>query len=183
MKKTAMKKIGILGLLLMASSAISVPTQAQSETPDFSQGETLNFSMSTIDSNGICGVGYPINDEITLEFRVNSENLYIDIVLQNLPGDMVNAGLDKDNVPITLIINDSYTSTADQGVYQAGFTYRAVANWSDVTEGYAAFDATKDMEKFEVQIDGKSFGPASVAPVGFGYNYLLDCLERNGFEF
>ena len=78
----------------------------------------------------VCGASYRLGDNRSLDFRINAQNGNVDIAVQNLPADFVNARRDRENIPITIIFNNDFRTTADVGVVRAGFNYRAMAYWT-----------------------------------------------------
>lgn len=144
------------------------------------QPNQLNVNVDMIMDRTVCGASYRLGDRRSLDFRINSQNGNVDIAVQNLPAEVVNAGRDRENVPITLIINGDFRTTADVGVFQAGFTYRAVAYWTNNDDGIDVLERLSNIQTLEVEIDGVSYGTATSQPSpDIGYLYITNCLEQN----
>lgn len=146
------------------------------------QTTELEVNVDMISSDGVCGAVYHLGDNKKLELTINSENFNVALAVHNLPSDLVNAGLDKPNVPVTLVFDGGDRTTADVGIYRAGFTYKALAYWDDNQQGLAALDKLSGMSTVAVELDGQSYGPATQKPKGIGYQYIVNCLESNGVD-
>lgn len=141
----------------------------------------MNVNVGVInDGRGVCGVSFPFDGNKKLEITMRSSDGNVAMAINNMPADVVKAGLDKENVPITLQFDDSLTTTADVGNFRAGFYYKAQAYWTDKSKGAAAVAALKDAENITVKLDGKTYGPISTQLKGFAYNMMRDCVEKNG---
>jgi len=160
--------------LLVTGLALSGTATAQ---------EKVNINVGIINADGVCGVQYPLGEgNMKLELTVRASDLNAALAVQNVPGEIVNANIDKENVPVTLTFDGSDTSTADVGVYQAGFHYRVAAYWSDNQVALGTLDKLAEAQTIAVSFDGYSYGPVALEPVGFGYNYILNCLRDNGLD-
>ena len=166
-----------------ATIAAALLGTGSTHIPASAQAQKVDINVDLIMDGKVCGASYRLGDNRKLQFRINAENFNVDMVVQNLPADLVNAGVDKENVPITVILNDSWRTTADRGIYRAGFTYRAMAYWTDNAEGLAMLDRLANVETIAVEFDGQSFGPATSQPSpDIGYLYITNCLKRNGVD-
>ncbi len=164
-----MKKLTITALAVLAAT-----------TPAVSQPTQLDINVDMIASDGVCGAVYYLEDNKKLELTINSSNFNVALAVHNLAPEIVQAGLDKENVPVTLIFDGDERTTADVGIYRAGFTYKAMAYWEDNNLGLAALDRLSSMDTVSVELDGQSYGPATQKPAGIGYQYIVNCLESNG---
>ncbi|MEO1045930.1 MAG: hypothetical protein AAFX04_10860 [Pseudomonadota bacterium] len=152
-------------------------------TSGTAQPTQLDITVGLISNNKVCGASYRLGDNKKLEFLINAENFNVSIMVQNLPPEIVEKGLDKDNVPITVIVNDSYRTTADTGVYRAGFTYRAMAYWEDNDKGIEMLGQLADVKTLSVEFDGQKYGPANSRPsADFGYQLIVQCLRDKGVD-
>jgi hypothetical protein len=147
-------------------------------TPANAQRQRLDINVDLIQGDSVCGASYRLGDNRKLDFRINAESGFVDIAVRNLPEEVVNAGLDRDNVPITVIFNGDHRMTTDIGGFQAGFTYRAQGYWNDEDTGIEAIARLQNIETVSVEIDGESYGTATSEPgPDLGYNYIISCLE------
>ena len=162
------------------SSALFVGLAATAQA--LGQPTQLDINVDIISSDGVCGAVYYLEDNKKLELTINASNFNVALAVHNLPAEIVNAGLNKENVPVTLIYNGSERTTADVGIYRAGFTYKAMAYWEDNNLGLAALDQLETMETISVEFDGQTYGPATQKPAGIGYQFILNCLESNGID-
>ncbi|NBC88038.1 MAG: hypothetical protein GVX90_00810 [Alphaproteobacteria bacterium] len=175
MARTAL--IAISAAALAAAGAITAIPAATA------QAQKVDINVDLIMNGAVCGASYRLGDGRKLDFRINSENFNVDIAVQNLPADVVNAGADKENVPITIVVNDDWRTTADRGIYRAGITYRAMAYWTDNAKGLEMLDRLADVDTISVELDGQKYGPATSKPSpDFGFLYIRNCLRKNGVE-
>jgi len=164
-----MNRLTSVALLLMAAAA-----QASAQPTE------LEINVDMIASDGVCGAVYYLEDNKKLELTINASNFNVALAVHNLPPEIVNAGLNKENVPVTLIFDGDERTTANVGIYRAGFTYKAMAYWEDNNLGLAALDRLASMDRVSVELDGQAYGPATQKPAGIGYQYIVNCLESNG---
>lgn len=164
-----MNRLTSAALLLMAAAA-----QASAQPTE------LEINVDMIASDGVCGAVYYLEDNKKLELTINSSNFNVALAVHNLAPEIVNAGLNKENVPVTLIFDGDERTTADVGIYRAGFTYKVMAYWEDNNLGLAALDRLASMDTVSVELDGQAYGPATQKPSGIGYQYIVNCLESNG---
>jgi len=146
------------------------------------QPQQLNITVDMITDGNVCGAVYHLEDNKRLELTINAENFNVALAVHNLAPEIVNAGLDKENVPVTLVFDGNDRSTADVGIYRAGFTYKAMAYWEDNDQGLAALDRLSNMDTISVELDGQSYGPATQSPAGIGYQYIVNCLKSHGID-
>ena len=152
---------------------------ACSIAPAHAQREKIAINVDLIQGGQVCGASYRLGDNRSLDIRINAENGNVDIAVQNLPAEIVNAGRDRENVPITLIFNGSYRTTTDVGAFIAGFTYRAQGYWENNDDGFDAIARLIEVETLSVEIDGVSYGTATSEPgPDLGYNYIINCLDQ-----
>ncbi len=166
----------------MRLSSICIASLCLAVGPAMRQPQQLDITVDMIVDGNICGAVYHLEDNKRLELTINAENYNVALAVHNLPSEIVNAGLDKDNVPVTLIFDGSERTTADVGMYRAGFTYKAMAYWEDNNQGLAALDRLSSMDTVSVELDGQSYGPATQSPAGIGYQYIVNCLESHGVD-
>ncbi|MEM1132549.1 MAG: hypothetical protein AAGH53_06415 [Pseudomonadota bacterium] len=167
-----------IALLSGALALTVIPTSTSMAQPT-----QLDITVNPISDDRVCGASYQLGGNKKLEFLINAENFNVSIMVQNLPAEIVEKGLEKKNVPITVIVNDSYRTTADTGVYRAGFTYRAMAYWDDNDQGIQMLGQLADVKTLSVEFDGQKYGPANSKPsADFGYELIVNCLRNKGVD-
>lgn len=170
-------------LFAISAAALAAAGSGTAASPATAQAQKLDINVDLIMNGSVCGASYRLGDGRKLDFRINAENFNVDMAVQNLPADVVNAGVDKENVPITIVVNDDWRTTADRGIYRAGFTYRAMAYWTDNAKGLEMLDRLADVETISVELDGQSYGPATSKPSrDIGFLYIRNCLRKNGVD-
>ncbi|HMP46688.1 MAG TPA: hypothetical protein PKD99_16430, partial [Sphingopyxis sp.] len=73
--------------------------------PATAQKMDLTINVQTHNKNGICFLYFPLG-EMELAISVKASNNNINVGVDDLPADVVEAGLDKENVPITLVLGN-----------------------------------------------------------------------------
>lgn len=148
--------------------------------------ETINMTINvqTQNKNGICFLYFP-NGETQLAISVKAANGNVNVGVDNLPGDLVNANIDKEHVPITLELGNGKTVKTDDGYYDAGFEYSVSGYWKEKPNGAALLSYLKGGKTITAKFDGHSYGPyeiqQSTGPVkDYAYTWLKNCVTENG---
>ena len=170
--------IGLMGFISQAAGdTIDV-------APDsLKNAETLKSNVEMIDHYGVCGAVYPLGDGKRLELTIRASDKNVALAVHNLPPEMVNAGLYKENVPVTLVFDDRAETTADMGMYRGRLTHRIVAYWDDRRRGLKALRQLKGVRSIKVVIENRLFGPATPSQPSRGWQFIHDCLARHGVDF
>ncbi|HMO75382.1 MAG TPA: hypothetical protein PKD48_08565 [Sphingopyxis sp.] len=152
--------------------------------PATAQKMDLTINVQTHNKNGICFLYFPLG-EMELAISVKASNNNINVGVDDLPADVVEAGLDKENVPITLVLGNGKSVTTDGGAYRAGFQYRVSGYWEKTGDGAAILSYLKGGKEITAKVDGQSYGPFQIqqttGPVkDYAYNWLKTCITENG---
>ena len=142
------------------------------------------INVQTHNKNGICFVYFPMG-ELELQISVKASTNNVNVGVDDLPAELVNAGLDKETVPITLELANGKKITTDDGYYKAGFQYRVAGYWKDAANGAPLLAYLKGGKHIIAKFDGHSYGPfqiqQSTGPVkDYAYNWLKQCITDNG---
>ena len=157
---------------------MAIPPIASAETFD----ATIN--VQTHNKNGICFLYFPMGEQ-QLAISVKAANGNVNVGVDDLPGDLVNAGLDKESVPITLELANGKTIMTDDGYYKAGFQYTVSGYWKNREHGAPLLSYLKGGKAITAKFDGHSYGPfqiqQSTGPIkDYAYNWLKECVKSNG---
>ena len=146
------------------------------------QAESISMNFGIIDNNGNCGVQLPFDGNKKLEFNVRAKDGNLNVRIQNLPSELVRAGVDKENFPITMIFDGKEKVVVDEGLYRAGFYYEARGYWNDSADGAAALRAFKNAKNITLKFDGQTFGPVSTqaGSINMAWGMISSCVKRNG---
>ena len=142
-------------------------------------GQATDIDIGMIDRGSVCGIVLPLEDRVELEITVDASDGDVDLAVHNLPGEIVRARSEQENVEVHLDIGDT-THTAPRGIYRAGFTYKVMAIFRESRNGLAAVRALETASGLAVRLDDLAYGPASLQPEGFAYSMLADCLDGKG---
>lgn len=164
---------------LIASALVVTATSLSIST---AQAESISMDFGIIDNNGNCGIALPFDGNKKLELSVRSKDGNVNVRVQNLPSDLVRAGVNKDNVPITLDFDTGDKFSTDVGYYSAGFRYEARGYWNDAADGAPVMRAFKNAKNITIKMDGKSYGPVSTqaTSINMAWSMITTCVERNG---
>lgn len=132
-------------------------------------------------SRGICSVTIPAGENgLKLEFSIKASNLNVNAVLHNIPGEVVDAGLNAGKQPrITLMFDGNRRHELDWGAYNAGFTYRVAGGWDDPNLAADMLEDLKASSTVTFIADGRNWGPISLQAKGLLYTYLENCIVQN----
>ena len=152
--------------------------------PATAQRMDMTINVQTHNKNGICFLYFPLG-EMELAISVKASNGNINVGVDDLPADVVEAGLDKENVPITLVLGNGKKVTTDGGAYRAGFQYRVSGYWEKTGDGAAILSYLKGGKEITAKFDGHSYGPFQIqqttGPVkDYAYDWLKNCVKENG---
>lgn len=144
----------------------------------------MTINVQTHNKNGICFVYFPLG-ELELQISVKASNNNVNVGVDDLPGDLVNAGLDKETVPITLELANGKKIVTDDGYYKAGFQYRVAGYWQDTANGAPLLAYLKGGQHITAKFDGHSYGPFQIQQStgtvkDYAYNWLKNCITENG---
>lgn len=159
--------------LALATLALAVPAQAAN----------TSITVQTHNQNGICFLYFPLG-EMELAISVKASDNNINVGVDDIPGDLAEAGLDK-NVPITLLLGNGKTIVTDDGAYNAGFQYSVAGYWTDKAKGAPLLSYLKGGTEITAKFDGQSFGPFKIQQSSanikdYAYNWLKSCIADNG---
>jgi hypothetical protein len=141
--------------------------------------QTTDIDIGMIDRGSVCGIVLPLEERVELEITVDASDGDVDLAVHNLPGEIVRARSEQENVEVHLDIGDT-THTAPRGIYRAGFTYKVMAIFRESENGLAAVRALETAPELAVRLDDLAYGPAPLRPQGFAYSMLANCLDGKG---
>lgn len=175
-------------LKLLTSMLVASPLAFASIAAEAQVRQTLETStvkVQTNNRNGVCFVYFPLG-EMELQISVKASNNNVNVGVDDLPAALVEAGLDKEHVPITLVLGNGKTIKTDDGYYKAGFQYRVSGYWKDEKNGAPLLAYLKGGQSITAKFDRQSFGPFAIqqstgAFAGdYAYKWLKKCITDNG---
>lgn len=172
------KVLKYLFFVVPVTFAAGVPV-AQTETMD------ATIKVQTKNSNGICFVYFPLGD-MELQISVKASTNNVNVGVDDLPAELVEAGVSKPHVPITLEFANGKKVKTDDGAYRAGFQYRVSGYWKDEKNGTPLLAYLKGGESITAKFDGQSFGPFAIQQTtgkftdDYAYKWLKKCISDNG---
>ncbi len=151
------------------------------------QAETMDatIKVQTKNSNGICFVYFPLGD-MELQISVKASTNNVNVGVDDLPAELVEAGVSKPHVPITLEFANGKKVKTDDGAYRAGFQYRVSGYWKDEKNATLLLAYLKGGESITAKFDGQSFGPFAIQQTtgkftdDYAYKWLKKCISDNG---
>lgn len=163
-------------------SPFSIPALALAlAMPGLAHAKSQPLNVQIGDRNGICSVAVPAGENgLKLEFAIRARDFNVNVTLHNVPGDIVNAALDKGSKPdIDLIFDGGRRHELDWGEYVAGFTYRLVGGWDDAVLAADMLDELKTVSTVIFRAGDNRWGPISLQQKGVIYNILKQCVSKN----
>jgi hypothetical protein len=141
-----------------------------------------SINMQFDNNDGICTIGLPRDeDSQKLQIKIRASDGKMNVVVDDVPGDWVDE--DKE-IQLTLTPSSGNQITTATGGYIAGFTYRAYGLFGAVDDGLALLSMLDGTDSVKVSFDGHDDGTFVIQQTGdlknFAYDYMQDCMEKNG---
>jgi hypothetical protein len=147
--------------------------------------EDSTVKVQTKNQNGVCTVYFP-RGSMELQISVKASNNNVNVGVDDLPAELVEAGVNKAHVPITLEFANGKKVKTDDGAYRAGFQYRVSGYWKNEKNGAPLLAYLKGGESITAKFDGQSFGPFEIQQStgmfagDYAYKWLKKCITDNG---
>ncbi|MCC5995099.1 MAG: hypothetical protein JJU18_01850 [Oceanicaulis sp.] len=140
------------------------------------------LNISVTDRNGACFVAVPAGENgLRLEFSVRASDLNTNVVLHNVEGDYVNAGIESGEEPeIDLIFDGGHTHELDWGTFRAGFTYFVGGGWDEADGGHNVLRALRTASTVTFRAGDRRWENISLQTPGVAYALLENCVIQNG---
>lgn len=167
-----------LAKLAAVATVLAFSPVASAQTVD------MSVNVQTHNKNGICFLYFPMG-ELELAISVKASNNNVNVGVDDLPAALVEAGVDKESVPITLQFANGKSVKTDDGSYRAGLQYKVSGYWQDSANGAPLLAYLKGGQSITAKFDGQSFGPFQIQQTtnmgdDYAYKWLKDCVTENG---